>query len=148
MTAKNGFPVPQRKPVSRVLSGKSVSFALAGKEQPYPVYQFSRRTFFGRPNANPFSGLGPVSITTSSPLTTATVSVAYQAQLTAEGGSGLFTWAVSSGTLPAGLALSATTGLISGTPTTPGTSIFTVEVTDTITPAIQDSVEFSLTVSP
>ncbi|MBR0279917.1 MAG: putative Ig domain-containing protein, partial [Synergistaceae bacterium] len=37
------------------------------------------------------------------------------------------TWSVSSGNLPAGLSLSSSTGVISGTPTTAGTSTFTVK---------------------
>ncbi len=45
-------------------------------------------------------------------------------------------WRVSSGTLPAGLAISSSTGLLSGTPTTPGTYVFTVAVDDAlVTPA-------------
>jgi hypothetical protein len=53
----------------------------------------------------------------------------YAAQLTATGGTGAFTWTVTQGTLPAGLTLSAG-GAVSGTPTTVGSSTFTVRVTD------------------
>jgi large repetitive protein len=67
-------------------------------------------------------------ITTSSPLPTATVNQPYSVTLAAAGG-GTQTWTVDSGTLPAGLTLS-TNGVISGTPTTPGTANFTVKVTD------------------
>ena len=45
-------------------------------------------------------------------------------------GSCLFTWSVSAGTLPAGVTLGASTGLLSGTPTTSGGYSFTVKVTD------------------
>jgi len=55
--ADNGFPVPQRKPRVKRLSGRSVAQAVAGTEQPYPVYQFSRRVFVERPKHNPFKGL-------------------------------------------------------------------------------------------
>jgi len=59
-----------------------------------------------------------------------TVSTPYSQQLTAAGGSGTgYTWAVTVGSLPAGLALSSG-GLLSGTPTTSGTVDFTVRVTD------------------
>ena len=44
------------------------------------------------------------------------VSVAYSDQLTATGGTGALTWSVSSGSLPPGLTLSPSTGLLSGTP--------------------------------
>lgn len=47
------------------------------------------------------------------------VNTAYSATLTASGGTAPYTWSVSSGQLPSGLAL-ATSGVISGTPTTAG----------------------------
>src|SRR3984957_12183820 len=59
------------------------------------------------------------------------VSIAYSDQLTASGGTGALTWSVSSGTLPPGLTLSSSTGLLSGTPTTAGSYPFTVKITDT-----------------
>jgi hypothetical protein len=54
----------------------------------------------------------------------------YSAQLTASGGSAPYTWKLvsGSGTLPAGLKLSHSTGVISGKPTTAGTSSFAVEM--------------------
>lgn len=56
--AKPGMqPVNGRKPRIRKVSVKSVSFAISGVEQPYPVYQFSRKTFIERKGHNPFSGL-------------------------------------------------------------------------------------------
>ena len=56
--------------------------------------------------------------------------VAYSDQLTVTGGTSPFTWSVSAGTLPPGLTLNASTGLLSGTPTAAGTYSFTVKVTD------------------
>ncbi len=46
-----------RKPRTRKVTIRSASHALAGPELPYPVYQFSRRTFIERPGHNPFEGL-------------------------------------------------------------------------------------------
>jgi len=71
----------------------------------------------------------PPSITTSS-LTNGTVGVAYSQTLTATGGTTPYSWTIASGTLPAGLTLSAS-GVISGTPPTVGgpTSV-TFKVTD------------------
>jgi uncharacterized repeat protein (TIGR01451 family) len=59
-----------------------------------------------------------------------TVGVAYTDTFTAANGTTPYTFSISSGTLPAGLTLTASTGVVSGTPTTAGTSSFTVKVTD------------------
>ena len=67
--------------------------------------------------------LGPAS------LPAVTLDFAYSAQLTASGGTPPYTFSVVSGGLPTGLTLSSS-GLISGTPTQPGTSTFTVQVKD------------------
>src|SRR5205814_1142993 len=72
----------------------------------------------------------PLSITTASPLVSGTVGTAYSQPLAATGGTPPYAWSVISGSLPAGLTLNATSGAISGTPTTAGTSNFTVQVTD------------------
>ncbi|HZG92302.1 MAG TPA: fibronectin type III domain-containing protein, partial [Pseudonocardia sp.] len=58
------------------------------------------------------------------------VGVAYSHQLTVTNGTAPFTWSISAGTLPAGLTLNATTGLLSGTPTAAGSSPVTVRVVD------------------
>jgi len=50
-------PSAGRKPRTRKVSVKSVSMAIAGPEQPYPVYQFSNQAFTERKGHNPFSGL-------------------------------------------------------------------------------------------
>jgi hypothetical protein len=71
----------------------------------------------------------PLTITTAS-LGNGTVSAAYAQTLAASGGTPPYTWSLSSGTLPAGLTLNASTGAISGTPTAAGTSNITVLVTD------------------
>ena len=55
------------------------------------------------------------------------VNTAYSQTLAATGGTAPYSWSVSSGTLPAGLSLSAT-GVLDGTPTAEGTSSFTVRV--------------------
>jgi hypothetical protein len=59
-----------------------------------------------------------------------TVGSSYSQTLAATGGSSPYTWGVSTGSLPAGLSLNATTGKISGTPSQQQTSNFTVEVSD------------------
>jgi hypothetical protein len=54
-------------------------------------------------------------------------------QLAAAGGSGNYTWSLTSGTLPTGFSALSSSGLISGTPTATGTFNFTVQVKDTTT---------------
>lgn len=54
----------------------------------------------------------------------------YNQTITASGDDGPFTFVVTSGTLPAGLTLNPATGVISGTPTTAGTSNFTITATN------------------
>ena len=68
-----------------------------------------------------------VQVTTSS-LAGGTTGLPYSATLSATGGTGTYSWSISSGTLPAGLSLSGNT--ISGTPTEAGTSTFTVKAAD------------------
>ena len=87
---------------------------------------------------------GAVTITTASPLPEATQAVSYSETLAASGGTTPLTWAVTVGSEPAGLSLSAG-GVLSGTPTGTGTSTFTVEVTDANSDT--DSKVFMLTVN-
>ena len=86
-----------------------------------------------------------LSITTSS-LAAGSVNVPYSAALAAGGGVPPYTWSVTSGSLPAGLTLS-TGGVISGTPTSQQTSTFTVQVSDSQTPATTATATLSLTIN-
>jgi hypothetical protein len=76
----------------------------------------------------------PPSVSTTT-LPAGTVSTPYSATLVASGGTAPYTWSVTTGTLPAGLTLSAA-GAISGTPTAAGTSTFTVTVSDSSSPVL------------
>ena len=89
----------------------------------------------------------PLAITTAS-LPAGVIGTAYSQTLQATGGVPSYTW--SSGTLPAGLSLNASTGVISGTPggTYTGTTTFTVTATDKQTPSpAATTVNLSITVS-
>lgn len=56
--------------------------------------------------------------------------VPFHATLAAQGGTGSYTWHISSGSLPTGLKLGANTGAIEGTPKVAGSYNFTVRVQD------------------
>ncbi|MBI5741060.1 MAG: putative Ig domain-containing protein [Nitrospirae bacterium] len=71
-----------------------------------------------------------VIITTPS-LPAGTRGAAYSQTLTASNGQPPYTWSIVSGSLPPGVSLSSTTGVISGTPTTSNTYSFTVHVLET-----------------
>ena len=66
---------------------------------------------------------------TTTTLPNATNGTAYSAQLAATSASDMQVWRVVSGALPVGLSLSLT-GVISGTPSSAGTSTFTVQMMD------------------
>jgi hypothetical protein len=87
---------------------------------------------------------GPV-ITTSSPLPDGLIGTAYSHALTNTNGTTPFTWSITSGILPAGLSLAASTGVISGIPTTGATSTFTVTVSDN--GGLSDSKDLALTIN-
>ncbi|HET6815758.1 MAG TPA: putative Ig domain-containing protein [Mycobacteriales bacterium] len=71
-----------------------------------------------------------VKITNTSPLPAGRQGTPYSLQFQATGGIGSYTWALANNTrLPVGLRLS-TSGLLSGTPTSRGTTTFTVRATD------------------
>ena len=58
------------------------------------------------------------------------------------------TWAVTGGSLPPGLTLNATSGVISGSPTTPGTYSFLVTITDTTGPSSPQGFFITITQPP
>jgi len=89
-------------------------------------------------------GPTPLSVSTTS-LPNGTQSVAYNQSLAAAGGKTPYSWSLISGALPAGLSLSSG-GQISGTPTTTGTSNFTVQVTDASTPVQTATRALSITI--
>jgi len=76
------------------------------------------------------SGCPPITVIPAT-LPNGTVGTFFSQTITASGGTPPITFAVSAGTLPPGLTLSAG-GILSGTPTTAGTSNFTIEATDSL----------------
>ena len=120
----------------------------AGALNPIPVYVASQED----PSK---SAIAMVTITNVAPLTISTTSLAnsvansvYSAALSASGGTQPYAWSVSTGSLPAGLSLHASTGAISGTPTAAGTTNFTVSVTDQSPTPQTQTANLSITVIP
>lgn len=74
-----------------------------------------------------------------------TINSAYSHTFPATGGAPSYTFAIISGSLPTGLSLNASTGVVSGTPTTQAVYSFTIQVTDSA--AATDSVACSISVT-
>jgi len=88
----------------------------------------------------------PITFTTTS-LPQAKEGAAYSASITVSGGKSPYTYSLSGGTLPSGLALNS--NIISGTPDkgTAGNYVFTIGVTDSSSPSLSASRSFTLTVT-
>jgi hypothetical protein len=89
----------------------------------------------------------PLTIVTTPP-PGGSLGTGYSLTLQSSGGTGTVTWSVTSGTLPAGLSLGATTGIISGTPTAFGTFTITVEATDSNGVTAQQSITLNIAGPP
>ena len=84
---------------------------------------------------------------TATTLPPANIGTSYATTITANGGTSPYTYAVTSGALPAGLTLDSTTGQISGTPSLSAVdSTFTLTTTDAN--GVTASQSYALTVSP
>ena len=94
----------------------------------------------GGPDAGRYTGASALSITVGAPtitltpttLTNATIASAYNATITASGGTAGYTYAVTGGALPTGVSMSGA-GVLSGAPTAGGSFTFDVTATDSST---------------
>lgn len=77
-----------------------------------------------------------------------TVGDHYSSLVQATGGHPPYTWSVASGSLPEGVSLNPGTGQLSGTPTSPGTASFSLQVTDSGIPPAAVSAPLSIAVAP
>ena len=72
------------------------------------------------------------------------VGALYNGTVAAMNGTPSYTWSITAGTLPAGLALNASTGVVSGTPTTAGTTTITFSVTDDVSTSATKSLSIKI----
>jgi len=94
----------------------------------------------GQAPSNPSIG-GPSSFN-------ATAGTQFSNQFAATGGTTPYTWSVANGTLPGGLTLNTTTGLLSGTPNAAGNFSFTLQVTDSGQRTGQKAITFNVAAAP
>jgi len=95
--------------------------------------------------------LPPAPVISPTTLPNGNVGSPYSQTLSVNGGLGPYTWSVSVGTLPAGLAFTAsnTTAKISGTPTTAQSNVaFTIQVTDSSVPPQAGTQSYTVTINP
>ncbi|MDB6120967.1 MAG: hypothetical protein JWO08_4748, partial [Verrucomicrobiaceae bacterium] len=84
----------------------------------------------GYPATGVAVSIAGVNVGTASAPGSLVVGAPYRSAAVAGGGQAPYTYAISAGALPSGLSLSATTGAISGTPSSAGTYTFTMRATD------------------
>ena len=123
-------------PVSTV--GSPFSISIRATDSTIPTASTTTKSFT-------LTVVPELSISTAS-LPNATAGVAYSQQISATGGAGSYTYSATG--LPANLSINTSTGLISGTPTSAGTtSGIVVNVGDSSSPQFLTSRTYSLTVN-
>ena len=91
-------------------------------------------------------GPPPVTIAPFSPMPSGVVGVIYQGFVYANGGTGSYTFSLGGGSLPDGVTLFSSSGMVYGTPKTPGRFSFSVVATDSA--GTSASGDFNVTIQP
>ena len=123
----DGLRLTDFAPSSGLISGRptrvqTATFTVLARDQ---AGNRATRTFTLTVNA-----ARPLVITSPSTLPSGTIGQSYAVGVFADGGTTPYTWTQISGALPPGLALQASPGRLTGTPTTAGTFTFTLRVAD------------------
>jgi|GEM_PF-1485830 len=91
--------------------------------------------------------VNPSITTAAGALPSGVVGTPYSVALAGAGGITPYIWSIAQGTLPAGLALNASTGVISGTPSAAGSTSFTVMLTDSGSPALTATAQYTIAIA-
>jgi hypothetical protein len=132
---RNWRIVEGQLPASITLSNSGQNGLLSGTPSVFGAFSFTIAVSDGTPAGTVSKRFtlvvdpAALTITTQSPLPLGTVASSYQRTLTASGGPTPYSWEVN-GSLPSGLTLNASTGVLSGTPSAVGLFSFEVQVTD------------------
>ncbi len=127
---------------------KSINVTGNGKVMMKPVIKLTVEKPSGGQNENGNENEHGQAISISpSGLPNGVVGTPYASALYGTGGTGNYTWSITNGSLPSGLSINATSGLISGTPDAAGTSHFAVGVSDNATPANTGSRQYTVTIA-
>ena len=127
---------PDTNPLTTSASGDYAWMTLAGTYRTHVTLagyyaQDSRVVTVPPPVTDLHVGMTPLMSIGPASLTDALIGVLYSQTISVTaGGVAPYSWSTSAGTLPLWATLNATTGVLSGTPSTAGTAVFTVRVMD------------------